>query len=35
MSEKLKNMGTSIQYLFIGVTYVLILCIYAFLSITL
>ena len=35
MSEKLKNIGTSIKYLIIGITYVLILCISAFLSITL
>ena len=35
MSEKLKTIGTSIQELFIGVSYVLILCISVFLSITL
>ena len=35
MLTKLKTIGTSIKYLIIGVTYVLILCISAFLSITL
>lgn len=35
MSEKLKTIGTSIKYLFIDVIYILILCISAFLSITL
>ena len=35
MLTKLNTIGTSIQYLFIGGTYVLILCISAFLSITL